>query len=383
MKAFISVASLFMIVLASGCLGSSSSSSAPTLAFVYVVGSGSNSVDALGEQSTGQLIPLSLPAFPTNPLPTSLALHPSKNFLYVSSLTGNSVSGFTVDHTGGVLTPIGTAAIPTPVCASTSVCANPISLAINSAGQFLVVLNQGVPAPATVVPASISVFSIDTTRGILTPVAGSPFAFPSLVAGNPRALLMPPNGNVFYVSNGVSGTISAFSIGSSGTLSEIAGSPFTAGTNITGMATDPKGQFLYASDFTSNTIASFSIQTSGALTPVAGSPFATNAGPFALTLDAKGAFLFSAGQVSATVAVFSVNSGVLTQVAGSPFSLVASGTPQPAFVTVDVSNTFLYVANPGSRNISVFTIKPDGTLVPLINSPFNQANGPQWMVITQ
>lgn len=382
MKAFISVASLFMIVLASGCLGSSSSANAPTLAFVYVVGSGSNSVNALGEQSTGQLVPLPLPVFPTNPLPTSLALHPSKNFLYVSSLTGNTVSGFTVDHTAGVLTPIGTAAIPTPVCASTSVCANPISLGINSGGQFLVVLNQGVPAPATVVPASISVFSIDTTRGILTPVAGSPFSFPSLVAGHPQALLMAPSGNVFYVSNGVSGTISGFSIASNGTLSEIAGSPFTAGTNMTGMATDPKGQFLYASDFTSNTIVSFSVQASGALTPV-GSPFTTNAGPFALAVDAKGAFLFSAGELSATVTVFSINSGVLTQVAGSPFSLVSFGTPLPAFMTVDVSNTFLYVANPGTRNISVFTIKPDGSLVALINSPFSQANGPQWMVITQ
>lgn len=383
MKAFISVASLFMIVFASGCLGSSSSANAPTLAFVYTVGSGSNSINALGEQSTGQLVPLAIPFFPTNPRPTSLALHPSKNFLYATSLTANTVSGFTIDHTGGVLTPIGTAAIPTPVCASTSVCANPISVAINSAGQFLVILNQGVPAPATVVPASISVFSIDTTRGLLTPVAGSPFAFPSLVAGNPQALLMPPNGNVFYVSNGVSGTISAFSIGSGGTLAEIAGSPFTAGTNITGMATDPKGQFLYASDFASNTIVSFSIQTSGTLTTVAGSPFPTNAGPFALAVDAKGAFLFSTGQISATVTTFSINSGVLTQVAGSPFPLVASGTPQPAFVTVDVSNTFLYVANPGTRNISVFTIKPDGTLVPLINSPFNEADGPEWIVTTQ
>ncbi|HKV91768.1 MAG TPA: beta-propeller fold lactonase family protein [Candidatus Angelobacter sp.] len=383
MKAFISIASLFMIVLASGCLGSSSSSNPPTLAFVYTVGSGSNSINALGEQSTGQLVSLAIPFFPTNPRPASLAIHPSKNFLYATSLTANTVSGFAIDHTGGVLTPIGTAAIPTPVCASTSVCANPISMGINSAGQFLVILNQGVPAPATVVPASISVFSIDTTRGLLTPVAGSPFASPSLVAGNPQALLMLPSGNVFYVSNGVSGTISAFSIGSDGTLSEIAGSPFTAGTNMTGMATDPKGQFLYASDFASNTIASFSIQASGALAPVAGSPFSTNAGPFALAVDAKGAFLFSTGQVSATVTVFSINSGVLTQVAGSPFPLVASGTPQPAFVTVDVSNTFLYVANPGTRNISVFTIKPDGTLVPLINSPFNESDGPQWIVTTQ
>ncbi len=38
MKALITVTSLFMAVLLSGCLGSDSSSSAPTLAFMYVVG---------------------------------------------------------------------------------------------------------------------------------------------------------------------------------------------------------------------------------------------------------------------------------------------------------------------------------------------------------
>jgi 6-phosphogluconolactonase (cycloisomerase 2 family) len=50
---------------------------------------------------------------------------------------------------------------------------------------------------------------------------------------------------------------------------------------------------------------------------------------------------------------------------------------------VDVSNTFLYVANAGTQNISGYTIKPDGTLVALTNSPFAQAVGPQWMVVTQ
>src|SRR5262249_34449688 len=156
-----------------------------------------------------------------------------------------TVSGFSVDHVNGVLTPIGTALPPTPVCASSAVCANPVSLGVNSAGTFLFVLNQGVPPPATVVPASISVFSIDTARGLLTPIAGSPFPFASLSTPNPLMLTVSPNANVFYVSNGASGTISAFSFASDGTPSEIAGSPFTAGANMTGITIDPKGQFLF------------------------------------------------------------------------------------------------------------------------------------------
>jgi 6-phosphogluconolactonase len=383
MKALISLASLLMIVLFSGCLGSSKSSTAPNLAFVYVVGEGSNTIQALAEKSTGALSSLPLPAFGTSPRPVAMALHTSKNFIYVANLTSNTVSGFTLDHTTGVLTPIGTALPPTPVCANSSVCSNPVALGVNSGGQFLFVLNQGAVPPATAAPATISVFSIDTARGLLTPIAGSPFPFASLVAPNPQFLAVSPTAGLVYVSNGVSGTISGFSIAANGTLSEVAGSPFSVGADITGMAIDPKGQFLYAADQVNNKIASFSIQSGGALTPVAGSPFATDLGPGSVAVDSAGAFLFSANQGAATVSSFKIASGALTQVAGSPFPVVASGSPLPSFVAVDGTNTFLYVANTGTRNISGFTIKSDGTLTPLTNSPFVQVVGPQWILITQ
>jgi 6-phosphogluconolactonase len=383
MKALISLASLLMIVLLSGCLGSSKSSIAPNLAFVYVVGEGSNTIQALAEKSTGELSSLPLPAFGTSPRPVAMALHPSKNFIYVANETSNTVSGFGVDHTTGVLTPIGTALPPTPVCANSSVCSNPVGLGVNSGGQFLFVLNQGAVAPATPAPATISVFSIDTARGLLTPIAGSPFPFASLVAPNPQFLVVSPTSGLVYVSNGASGTISGFSIGANGTLTEVAGSPFSVGADITGMTIDSKGLFLYAADQVNNKIASFSIQSGGTLTPVAGSPFATDLGPAAVAVDSTGTILVSANQGGATVSSFKVASGVLTQVAGSPFPVVASGSPLPSFVAVDGTSTFLYVANAGTRNISGFTIKSDGTLTPLANSPFVQTVGPQWILITQ
>ncbi len=383
MKALISSASLIMIVLLSGCLGSSKSSTAPNLAFVYVVGEGSNIIQALAQKSTGELSSLPIPAFGTSPRPVAMALHSSKNFIYVANLTSNTVSGFTVDHTAGILTPIGTALPPTPVCANSSVCSNPVGLGVNSTGQFLFVLNQGAVPPATAAPATISVFSIDTARGLLTPIAGSPFSFASLVAPNPQFLAVSPTAGLVYVSNGTSGTICGFSIGTNGTLSEVAGSPFSVGADITGITIDSKGQFLYAADQINNKIASFSIQGSGALTPVAGSPFATDLGPASLAVDSTGTFLFSANQGGASVSSFKIASGALTQVTGSPFPLVASGSPLPSFVTVDRSNTFLYVANSGTRNISGFTIKSDGTLNLLSGSPFVQVVGPQWILITQ
>src|SRR5579862_1022844 len=103
MKALITVTSLFIVVLLSGCLGSNNSTVAPTLAFAYVVGQGDNGIHAFTQTSVGDLQFLSTSTFPTSPRPVSIAVHPSHNFLYVPNLTSNTVSGFNIDHTDGVL----------------------------------------------------------------------------------------------------------------------------------------------------------------------------------------------------------------------------------------------------------------------------------------
>ncbi|MCU1219471.1 MAG: hypothetical protein JWN42_668 [Candidatus Angelobacter sp.] len=387
MKALFTITLLFSMVIFSGCLGSSSSSTAPTLAFAYLVGEGDNGIRAFAEKSTGDLQALPVPTFSTLPRPVSIALHPSKNFLYVPNLTSNTVSGFSIDHATGVLTPIGTALPPTPACTSPAVCSNPIGVGINSGGQFLFLLNQGSTSPA--IPSSISVFSVDPARGLLTPVSGSPFAFASLAAPNPQFLAVSPTGGSLYVSNGASGTISAFSIGSNGVIAELAGSPFSIGAGATaaGLAIDPKGQFLYAADSTNNKITSFSVAGNGTLAVVAGSPFSAGTAPVAVAVDATSTFVYAANQGSNDVSAYKAASGILTQVAGSPYAVqpgFTGGGPQPSFLTVDVTNTFLYVADFGSSNVSAFGIKSsDGTLGLITNSPFGQAVKPLWIVTTQ
>jgi len=377
MKALFTITLLFITVMLSGCLGSSSSSTAPTLAFMYVVGQGDNGIRAFSEKSTGDLTPLAVPSFPTIPRPVSIAVHTSRNFLYIPNETSNTVSGFTVDHGAGVLTPIGTALSPTPVC-NPGVCSNPIGVAVNSGGQFLFVLNQG-SAPS--IPASISVFNIDQTRGLL-----SPASFTTLAASSPQFLAISPTQGFLYVSNGTAGNISAFAIGTGGALTELSGSPFSVGAGATaaGLAIDPKGQFLYAADSANNKIASFNV--SGGPLAAVGS-FSAGTKPVAVAVDNNSSFVYSANQGSNDVSAFSTASGALTQVAGSPFLVQPTGsigTPQPIFLTVDVSNTFLYVANVGSSSISAFGIKgSDGTLGLITNSPFIQAIQPLWIVTTK
>ena len=386
MKALLGLSSLFMAVILSGCLGSSRSSTAPTLAFAYVVGQGDNGIRGFAEKTTGELQALPIFSFATSPRPVSIALHPSKNFLYVPNLTSNTVSGFNIDHVAGVLTPVGTAVPPTPACVSPAVCSNPVTAAVNSTGTFLFLLNQGTASPA--VPTSISIFSIDPARGLLTPIAGSPFTFASLSAPNPQFLVASPTSGFLYVSDGASGTISMFSIGAGGNLTEIAPAlSIGAGATVGGIAIDSKGQFLFAADSANNKIASFSIATGGGLTPVAGSPFTAGTKPVAVALDSTNSFLYAANQGSNNVSAFKISGGALTEISGSPYAVVTTGTvgtPQPIFLTVDVSNTFLYVANLGTSSISAFGIKAaDGTLGLLTDSPFQQAIQPLWIVTTQ
>src|SRR5262249_37745649 len=190
--------SLLLVIAVAGCGGYKSSNTpvSPGIAFLYMVGQGSNTVNGFAERNDGQLASLAIATVPTVPIPVAMALTPSKNFFYVANSASNAVSGFTVDHISGVLVPVGTAVLPTPVGT------NPVSLGVNSGGQFLFVLNQG--------STNISVLSIDSTRGLLTQIGGSPFT----VAANPQPLVRSPNAGSLDVSQGGAAPLWECSIGS-------------------------------------------------------------------------------------------------------------------------------------------------------------------------
>jgi 6-phosphogluconolactonase len=370
MKALIRAVFMLMMVALAGC-GSSSPKPAANVGLLYLVGQGANSVVAFFVKSTGELGPTSVNLFATNPRPVALALHPSTNLLYVANLSANTVSGYMVDHTTGILTPIGTALPPTPTGPS------PVGLGINSTGQFLFVLNQG--------DASISVFGIDQTRGILTQI-GAPFA---TGLTNPQTLMASPVAPLLFVASGTAPSqISPFSISAGGTLALVPGA-FTGGTgsNFAGIRIDPKGQFLYAADSANNNVVSLKIAGSGALTPVAGSPFAAGTQPVGVAVDATSSFVYVSNAGTNNISAYKSNAGVLTQVGGSPYSTQQAGTvptTQPGFLTVDGTNNFLYVSNVATKEIGAFAINAsDGTLSNIVNAPFPGLVAGSWMVATK
>ncbi len=82
-----------------------------------------------------------------------------------------------------------------------------------------------------------------------------------------------------YVANFGSSSVSAYGIDAkSGALTQVAGSPFAAGSGPVGLAIDPKGKYAYVGNFFDGTVSGYSLNaTTGALTSIAGSPF--GAGP--------------------------------------------------------------------------------------------------------
>ena len=381
MKALICALLGFALAVIGGC--GSSTKTFPQISLVYASGSGTNAVQGFSLKQNGELTALNVNSFSTNPRPVSMALTPSKNFVYVANDTSNTVSGFSLDHTSGLLTPVGTAVPPSPICPANVPCSTPISVGVSSDGQFLFVLNQGNPtAVPTAIPANISVFSVDA-RGLLTQVAGSPFAAPA----SPQFMVVSPNAAFIYVS--AANTVVALPFSAGGAVGAPV-STFTspsAGATIAGTTIDSKG-FLYATDSTNNQLLVLSGQSTGTLTQV-GAPVATGTKPVNVAANSTGTVVYVSNQGSNNISGFQANAGALTPVANSPFITAGSGATgsalltAPGFLIFDASNTYLLVSNTGTKAIAVFLIDPaTGSAFQVTDSPFGQTLSADWLIST-
>ncbi len=114
---------------------------------------------------------------------------------------------------------------------------------------------------------------------------------------------------------------------------------------------------------------------SGVLTQLSGSPYSVGEGARSLVLSPSGKFMYVAnpgqgGTAENDISLFSIaNNGGLTEVTPRTPLGTASSTPQ--LLLIDSAGAFLYVMNTGSNNISVFSIDSgSGALTPVAGSPF-------------
>ena len=95
---------------------------------------------------------------------------------------------------------------------------------------------------------------------------------------------MDPTARFVYVANKASNEISAYSIGPTGLLTPVPGSPFAGADEPVSVVVDSTARFAYASNRASNNVSAYSIGSNGALTPAPDSPFATGIEPISVAV---------------------------------------------------------------------------------------------------
>jgi len=280
-----------------------------------------------------------------------------EKFLYASNGGTHSVAAFSIDPNSGALTAVAGSPF------STGMGFGDISLAASADGQYLFA--------GTAANTSVITFSIGTD-GSLTEVSSLNVLEP------PAGMKVSADGNYLAVSLpnwGIFGSVAMFGIGSDGSLTMINGAPFPSPGPV-GSLSDvdidcgSSQVFVGTNTGAVATVDVFSIGTGGMLSQIAGSPF--SAGPATNStvaiLSPNDQFLFASDQGSSAVTVFSVSAGALSAVSGSPFTAGGGGTP--AGMATDQGGTLLYVAGSPSL-IHVFSIGTNGRLTEVSGSPFS------------
>lgn len=290
----------------------------------------------------------------------------SSNFLYAAIPNSNQIVAFREDPNSGALTQI----VGSPITAGQAV----QSLVLHPSKKFLYAANSGATPNGTV-----SLFDI-SSGGALTEVT------PRQTVGTaPTLMVMDTSGTYLYVANSGSSDISVFSIDSAkGGLTpvpQIGGTTAGIGLSALNMALSASGNTLFVTGqgpTTQGYIEEFTV-TKGVLgAPVQGSPFLTGNGPYGLAIDSGGSHLYTANKIDTSISAFSIgSSGALTLISTTGLTISNSG---PVSLFIDKSGKYLYVANQGSANLGAFSIGSDGSLTLLTSSPF--ATGPQPNIVT-
>jgi hypothetical protein len=160
-------------------------------------------------------------------------------------------------------------------------------------------------------------------------------------------------------------------------LATLVAAAFVAVPSIAG-ATTPVVGHVYVNDNTTgtNTIGAFDQHSDGSLTPMAGSPFSAGGAGTGMIIGSQGSiqstsdgnWVLAVDAGSNQISVLAVDAdGSLTPAAGSP---VSSSGIEP--VSIAVHGNLVYVANEGNggtgSNYTGFTLGDDGRLTPLSGS---------------
>jgi len=269
----------------------------------------------------------------------------------------------------------------------------PIAVATTKSNLFVVDTYQPLPLCSNADPCSgaIAVYPVNPATSSNPVTLGTPLTntaigalyWPLTLSGSshvivPTAVNVVASGAYVFVTAFDStasphvGYVFGFTVSSDGTLSAIPGSPFAAGRQPTGVASDASSTYLYITDSANSDVLGFTIGSSGTLTNVSGSPFAAGNQPSAVAVDPVYPFVYVTNSIDATVTAYSMSSGVLTNLGN-----YSVGT-DPVAIGIDPSTEhFLFTANFLGNTVNGFELSSTaGTLLDSQFSPYTASTNP-------
>ncbi len=375
-----------------------------TVDFVYVASSKAAGANNYGEINVFEINSESgrMRQIPTSPFPSggrdpvAEAVSADDGSLFVANEDDNTIVQFVIGS-DGKLYPYNTVNTPGIF---------PLAIAANKSDLFIVDLYQPLPICSDADPCSGSIGVFPLSAGgssssapcTATTCIGSPAVnsavngqyWPLTLSGaNSSHIIVPTAVNVLasgayvYVTAYDSsvtpfvGYVFGFAVGSGGVLTPLSGSPYAAGVQPSGIASDPTSTYVYVTDFAGGNVKGYTV-ASGNLTPLAGSPFRAGNQPSAIVVDPSYPYAYVANAQDATVEAYSISNGKLNFLGSSSSPTTYATGLQPVAMGIDPStNHFLYTVNFLGNNVSGFELSiTDGSLLDSQLSPYPSNDNP-------
>lgn len=314
---------------------SSTSTSAATGDYVYVVNQTSDTVSAFAV-GTATLTSVGSTTLIAGLAPASIAVTRPNTFVYVGG--NGAISCFSIG-TGGALTAVSGG--------GASATANFVSLDTSPDGQWLLSLDS--------ITSVVYVYKINTSTGALTLNATTTYAVPGAGTLSQRMIRVAPNGAYVGIALGPAGDVIfpfTTSTGILGAGNNLAVSTAYSDNALTFDATS--GYLLIARGITgtgTSGIATYNVNSTGALSPVQ-TLIASGNAPYSLALDSTGAYVYAANRADATISGYTLASGNLTALASSPY---ASGAAVTALARDSSGKYIIAAASGGSSDVTLYS----------------------------
>ncbi len=332
------------VSMLTGCAGfflpntTTTSTTTSTGDYLYAVNNSTNSLSEFVVGSGALTAVSGSPiALATGLAPVSVAVSRPNTFVFVGG--SDAIEVYSIGTTGA-LTSVSGAGV---VVQNT----NFSSLETSPDGNWLLGLDS--------LSDTVRVYGINTTTGVLS--VSSALTIGGITGAGtmtPKNIRISPNGSYVAVALGTGGVVLFTFNTSTGLLTEAGTGIYSSAYTDNAVAFDATSTYLWVARQGATTgtsgIATFSIST-GAIPTGTGTLVASGDSPYALLVDSTGAYVYSANRASGNVSGYTNASGVLTQMASSPFLSGVTAT------TLAEDNAHKYViagAYGGSSDLTLY-----------------------------